>query len=127
MAIPASISLLDAAAVAHVFTPIQDGPEAKFVNGTGATILSTQEVLTVEVNRAKTDNAQSTGRVVVLDPKEGTVDGKTQVLYSNSGSAVLKFAPNASESEKKDTMRMLAQALINTDVVDAICNGKPFT
>lgn len=126
MPIPASISLLDSDAVAHVFTPIQDGSEAKFVNGVGATILGGQETLAVEVIRPKTDTAQHTARVVIWDPVEGTVDGRQVVLYGSSATVSFKFPPNATLDDKEDIMKMMAQALIDTDIVSAVTNGTPF-
>lgn len=128
MAMPTSISLLDkqATPVAHVFTPIQDGPESKFVNTTGSTILSGQETLAVEISRPKTDAAQLSARVVIWDPKEGLVDGQTVILYGCSGSASFKFPPGSSLQDKKDMVEMLANALKNADIVSAVTTGTPF-
>lgn len=128
MAIPATIVLADAETVPvnHTFTPIQDGPEAKYINSAGATILASQETLAVEVSRGKTDESPSKGRVVLWDPKEGTVDSKTVVLYGNSGSANFTFAPAATVQEKKNVMKMLVQACSNPDIIVAVTEGKPF-
>lgn len=128
MAIPATIDLLDyeATPVTHTFTPIQDGPEAKFVSAMGATILSAQEVLTVEVLRPKTDTAQQTARVVIWDPVEGAVDGQQTVLRGSSAACVFKFPPGATLQEKKNIRRLMFGALANADIGDAIDNGVAF-
>lgn len=128
MAIPATIDLLDfeATPVTHTFTPIQDGPEAKFVSAMGATILSAQETLTVEIQRPKTDTAQQTARVVIWDPVEGTVDGQQVVLRGSSAAVVFKFPAGATVQEKKNLRRMISGALANADIGAAIDNGVAF-
>jgi hypothetical protein len=124
---PSSIALADAetSPVTHTFTPIQDGEVAKFVNTTGSTIISSQETLVVEVVRPKTDAAQQTSRVVLWDPVEGTVDSQTVVLRGSSGAASFKFPPGATLQEKKNIVKMTANALLNADVVAAITTGTP--
>lgn len=112
--------------VNHTFTPIQDGPDAKFVNMSSGTILAGQETLAVEILRPKTDAAQATARVVIWDPVEGTVDGQTVALRGAAASASFKFAPGCTEQEKKDIVKMLANALINADIVNAIAKATPF-
>lgn len=128
MAIPATIVLADAETVPvnHTFTPIQDGENAKFVNGTGSTILSSQETLAVEIVRPKTDAAQAQARVVIWDPVEGTVDGQQKVLRGSSAAVSFKFAPGTTLQEKKNIVKMMANALVNADIVGAITNGTPF-
>jgi hypothetical protein len=124
---PSSIVLQDAAAtpVSHTFLPIQDGPVARFINETGAVTLAGQETLEVEVIRPKTDAAQQTGRVVIWDPVEGSVDGQTKVLYGLSAAANFKFPPGSSLQQKKDIVKMLSYALTVSTIVDAVVNGKP--
>lgn len=128
MQMPTSIVLADAEStpVNHTFLPLQDGAEAKLVNTTGSTILSSQETLAVEITRPKTDTAQATARVVIWDPVEGTVDGQTVVLRGLSGSASFKFPPGSTLQEKKNNVRLLANALLNADVVSAVTNSTPF-
>lgn len=128
MSMPTSIVLADAETtpVNHTFVPIQDGPESKWVNTTGAITISGQETLAVEIQRAKTDAAQNKARVVIWDPVEVTVDSQTTVARGCSGAANFTFAPGASVQEKKNVLKMLANALINTDIIDAVVNGKPF-
>lgn len=124
---PNNIVLADAQAtpVNHTFVCIEDGATARYINETGALTLSGQETLVVEVIRPKTDAAQSNNRVVIWDPVEGTVDGKTSVLYGNSSAVNFKFAPNATLQEKKDIVKMTANALLNADVVSAVTTGRP--
>jgi hypothetical protein len=128
MTMPSSISLADArpTPVSHVFSPIQDGPEAKFANAVGSTIISSQETLAVEVVRPKTDAAQQTARVVIWDPVEGTVDGQAVVLRGLSATASFKFPPGSTLAEKEDIVKMMANALLNADIKSAIANGTPF-
>lgn len=128
MTMPTSIVLADAKStpVDHTFEPIQDGEISKFVNGTGATILSAQESLAVEVIRPKTDAAQAQARVVLWDPVEGTRDGQQVVLYGLSATSSFKFPPGSTLQEKKDIVKMMANALVNPDIVEAIANGRPF-
>jgi hypothetical protein len=112
--------------VNHTFTPIQDGPETKWVNQSSGTILAGQETLAVEIIRPKTDAAQATARVVIWDPVEGTVDGQTVALRGSAGSSSFKFPPGSTEQEKKDVVKMMANALINPDIVNAIVKATPF-
>jgi hypothetical protein len=127
MTMPTSISLADArpTPVTHVFLPIQDGPEAKFANAVGATIISAQETLAVEIVRPKTDAAQQTARVVIWDPVEGSVNGQQAVLRGSSASCSFKFPPGATLAEKEDIVKMMANALINADIKSAVTNGTP--
>lgn len=127
MAMPNSIVLADAESTPanHTFVPIQDGADTRLINGTGATILSGQETLAVEVIRPKTDAAQLTARVVLWDPVEGTVDGQTVVLRGSSGTASFKFPPGSTLQERKNVMKMLANACIDADIVAAVTNGIP--
>lgn len=128
MAIPATIVLADAEAtpVNHTFTPVQDGPVAKFVNSTGATLLSGQETLAVEVHRPKTDAAQGEARVVTWDPVEGNVDGQMKVLRGLSATTTFKFPPGTTIQERKNLRKMHANALANADILSAIENMVPF-
>jgi len=128
MTMPTSISLSDAAAtpVAHVFTPIQNGAESKWVNATGATTIAGQETLAVEVQRAKTDAAQHKARVVLWDPFEVTVDSQTKVAHGNSIAVNITFAPGSTLQDKKDILKMMANALTNADIVSAVTNVTPF-
>lgn len=123
-----SIAVADAKAtpVTHTFTLIEDGANSKWANAVGSSIISGQETLAVEIGRPKTDAAQQTARVVIWDPVEGAVDGKTQVLYGLSASASFKFPPGATEGEKKDIVKMMANALLNADVSAAVVGGLPF-
>lgn len=128
MQMPTSIVLADAEStpVNHTFLPLQDGAEAKLVNATGSTIISSQETLAVEITRPKTDTAQAQARIVIWDPVEGTVDGQVQVLRGLSASTSFKFPPGSSLQEKKNVVKMMANALLNADVVTAITTSSPF-
>lgn len=61
----------------HSFTPIASGRKAEFVNMAGALTVRGQETLTLEVIRAKTDNAENSARAVLVLPQEATADGVT--------------------------------------------------
>lgn len=129
MTMPTSISLEDATSptpVAHVYSPVQDGSIAVLVNTAGATTVAGQETLQVEVNRARTDAAQNTSRVVLWDPKEVTVNGVTGVGYGLSGACTFKFPPGSTLQDKKDIVKKMANALQNSDIVTAVTESKPF-
>lgn len=124
-----SIDLADkeATPVTHTFTLIQSGPKAMWVNAVGSTIISSQETLTLEIGRPQTDAAQQTARVVILDPVEGTVDGRQVVLRQLSGATVFKFPPGSSRQEKLNQVELQRNALGNPDIVAAIVDGIPVT
>lgn len=128
MAIPATIVLADkeSTPVNHTFAPVQDGPIAQFVNGAGASTVTGQESLQVEILRPKTDAAMSQARVVLWDPVEGVVDGQTKVIRGMSAVTTFKFPPGTTLQERKNLVKMHTNALANADIVGAIENMTPF-
>lgn len=111
----ANISVNDATTptpVAHVFTPVQDGPSARYANEAGAQTLKGQETLGFDIKRASDARSANTARITMYDPTEvAAVDGTYSVKYGSSSDLRFNFAQGATLQERKDLVTMSINAL----------------
>lgn len=124
----ASIVLVDATSptpVSHTFVPIADGAISQWINSTGALSVSGQESLKVEITRGKTDTADSTARVVLVDPQEATVDGVAKKVSEVSISVNVRATPGTSPDMVNNAMEMLESLMGDTAFRDSIKYFRP--
>lgn len=124
----ANIVLVDATSptpVSHTFVPIADGAISQWINSTGALSVSGQESLKVEITRGKTDTADSTARVVLVDPQEATVDGVAKKVSEVSISINVRATPGTSPDMVNNAMEMLESLMGDTAFRDSIKYFRP--
>lgn len=124
----ANIVLVDATSptpVSHTFVPIADGAISQWINSTGALSVSGQESLKVEIARGKTDTADSTARVVLVDPQEATVDGVAKKVSEVSISINVRATPGTSPDMVNNAMEMLESLMGDTAFRDSIKYFRP--
>lgn len=124
----ANIVLVDATSptpVSHTFVPIADGATSQWINSTGALSVSGQESLKVEITRGKTDTADSTARVVLVDPQEATVDGVAKKVSEVSISINVRATPGTSPDMVNNAMEMLESLMGDTAFRDSIKYFRP--
>lgn len=93
--------------VAHVFVPIQDGSDARYVNDAGAQTIKGQETIGLSIKRASTNGSAQVARATMYDPKEvSNGDGTYTVSHGNSSDCRFNFSPMATEQERLDLMTM---------------------
>lgn len=123
----ANIVVNDAATtpVAHTFSPVTtDGSTARFANRS-ATTPAGFETLQVEVKQPA--NRDGAYRVIIGmgKPTEVTVSGVTTVDRVNSGQVSLNFSQKSTAQERKDMLKMLANACLDTAIVSVVTNVEP--
>lgn len=123
----ANIVLTDGQAtpVDHTFIPIADGANSAWVNPTGASTVQGQEALRIEIVRGKTDTADNTARVVLVDPQEATVDGVVKKVGEVSLSINLRATPGCSAAMVNDVLAMATDLLGESAVRTSLKNFTP--
>lgn len=110
----ANISVADATTptpVSHVFVPVQDGAEARYVNDAGAQTLKGQETLGLDIKRATGGTSPHTARLTMWDPTEvANADGTYRVNHGNSCDLRFNFAQASSLQERLNLITMAINA-----------------
>lgn len=111
----ANISVDDATTptpVAHVFVPVQDGAEARYVNEAGSQTLKGQETLGLDIKRASGGTSPHVARLTMWDPTEVlNTDGTYRVNHGSSCDLRFNFAQASSLQERLNLMTMAINAL----------------
>lgn len=99
--------------IAHVFVPVADGDDARYVNTAMALTLQGEESLGFSVKRSSTDKQPTTVRCTVYDPKEVTDSstGLVSIGYSNSADSRFSFSTKASLQERLDAVTLMINFL----------------
>jgi hypothetical protein len=123
----ANIVLTDGQAtpVDHTFVPIADGASSVYVNTTGASTVQGQETLRIDINRAKTDTADNTARVVLVGPQEATVDGVVIKVGEVSLAINLRATPGTTAAMVNDVLAMAADLLAESAFRTSVKNFLP--
>lgn len=111
--------------VAHTFAPVTtDGSAAQLANR-AASIPRGFEKLNVEVRKPQSTTGSYRVQMDMEFPVVATVDGVEQVVRTSKASLVLNISQDSSTAERKDIRVLIANALQNTLVAQAIENLEP--
>jgi len=98
--------------VNHMFVPISDGNESRYVNDAGAQTLAGQETIGFNVKRATDGKSANVVRMTMWDPKEVQGPSGTYLVdHGNSADTRFNFAQKATLQERLDTVTMHINAL----------------
>nr|UJQ85330.1 MAG: hypothetical protein 2 [Leviviridae sp.] len=114
-----TISILDnkGTPVAHVFTPQNvSGAIAKFTN-TAASIPAGRETLSVELATPVSATAAYRLKMKYVFPTIAAVNSVDTVVRTSSADLVINFSQSSTLQERKDTMRIVANSLLNASVM----------
>lgn len=129
------ITIKDGAAtpVDHVFNPVSTGNGvARFENQASSASLEGREVLSIFQKRPQPRGRTTFENVVSLDfPKvvTGTGTGGTPAeikIYTNRGYATFVVDPRSTAEERKNARVMLANAILNPTIAQAVDNAETF-
>ena len=121
----ANISVNDAVPAAHVFAPVTtDGSLAKLANRNSTTPQGF-ETMVVEVKAPANSQGAHLVRIGLGDPVEVTVSGVVSVDHLSSSEVRFNISQKATLQERKDLLKMTANALANALIVQCVENVEP--
>lgn len=114
-----NIVLTDAEAtpVSHTFAPVTtNGETAKLANRSAVAASGFE---TLQVSLSPPSGNRTTYRLAtnLYDPVEATVSGVTSVVRYNSAVIRIDFAPDSTAQERKNSLKILSNALAHATIV----------
>lgn len=122
----ASITLVDGAAVNHVFTPTTTNGSTAVYENRASGIPAAYERLELSVERPTRRGQANKYRWKLVRPITGSVNGQTVVVRTNTDEGVFNFANDGTSAERLDDETLVKNLLTNTTVKDAIVALEPF-
>jgi hypothetical protein len=119
------ISVTDAAAAAHVFSPVTtNGTVAKFANRVAAVPMGF-ETLSIELRNPSAPTGAYRLLIKANDPVLATVDGNEKVVRNCSADFALNFSQLSTPQERKDLLEIMSNLLSHADGVEVAADCEP--